>query len=639
MSDTAAEDEKHYLQGQLRRKEEQVQQAAHAGLDLLNQLTETQTRLEEQRLEMTCVLEDLKQDKYTLQKEVALKTRLIESLQSEVDCLKKLHRQNMEDEKEKLERSHCTTINELNNKLMMLQSVLDESQLVEKQLKEKLEFQTNVLNNKMEELRVLNEDAHSSPTSELLDVQKKVLELENVKLELELTQKESQYREQQLQLTNSALQHNLKQTTEERNKEAATWYAALEKSREVNRELQDHLETVLQQAQDPNSKGNSLFAELEDKRAEMEKKLISMKVQYESLQTQYAFNKQQLQRMKVHIATLMQLRCSRADPSQLDRLQSMLSEKNDEIHNLMNKIQRLEKVEVMLKTQESNASPSEIGNGRDETFYTDLLKMKLDDAVKDVERVGAELSLQRMKSLSESQKALDLERKLFTKERLLKQAQSDKIRLQLQVEELQHKYEPKKTTDLFQRRKREKVPVDTVPSFEGIALDKGEQISKGADITHTVILHPETDKCPTGQTAFPRQGFDAGPKSAKRVKICEGDPVLIPNPRPASDVVGGAKANMVTIQREEPIHLSLKTEKRRQNVLVPYMPGLSQTLRRLYPNNVRMHLKSTNTLGQKLVHPKDKMLRSKLSDVVLRSAVRSAMTSTLARRRSCCTGA
>lgn len=46
---------------------------------------------------------------------------------------------------------------------------------------------------------------------------------------------------------------------------------------------------------------NSLLfvLQLEDKRAEMERQLISMKVQYQSLQKQHAFSKQQLQRMKV----------------------------------------------------------------------------------------------------------------------------------------------------------------------------------------------------------------------------------------------------------------------------------------------------------------------------------------------------
>ncbi|XP_049596237.1 protein Spindly isoform X9 [Syngnathus scovelli] len=427
MSDTAREDEIQFLRDQLRQKEEEVQLAAHAGLDLLNQLTETQTLFEEQRIKMTSALEgfggvlslfqlgllnqDFKQDKYTLQKEVVLKTRLIESLQSEVDCLTKWHRQNMNIEKEKLESSHRTTLNELNNK----------------------------------------------------------------------------------------------------------------KSREVNCELQVHMERVLQQAQDPNSKGNSLFAELEDERAEMERRLISMKDQYESLQAHYAFNKQQLQRMKVHIATLMQLQCSRADPFQLDRLYSMLSQKNDEIQHLMAKQQRLEKVEVLLKTKESNAPASEIGTGEDETFYTVLLKMKLDNAIKDVERLGDELSMQRMQSLLESQKVLELEKKLFKDERLLKQAQCDKISLQLQVEELKHKYEPKETTDLSQGTKKEKLPTHTVPSFEGTTHGNSKQISKEKVITHTMILLPETDKC--------RTGFDVQLKSVNHVNINGDDPVLTANTR------------------------------------------------------------------------------------------------------------
>ncbi|XP_037118731.1 protein Spindly [Syngnathus acus] len=523
MSDTAREDEIQFLRDQLRQKEEEVQLAAHAGLDLLNQLTETQTVFEEQRIKMTSALEDLKQDKYTLQKEVVLKTRLIESLQSEVDCLTKWHRQNMNIEKEKLESSHRTTLNEFNNKVIHLQSALDESQLIEKQLTEKLDLQTKVLNNKMDEIRVLNEDTRSSCKSESLDLRKTVLELEDIKLELELALKESKYKEHQLELTNRGLHHNLKQTTEEKNNEAATWYAALEKSREVNRELQVHMERVLKQAQDPNSKGNSLFAELEDERAEMERRLISMKDQYDSLQAHYAFNKQQLQRMKVHIATLMQLQCSRADPFQLDRLYSMLSQKNDEIQHLMAKQQRLEKVEVLLKTKGNDAPPSEIGKGEDETFYTILLKMKLDNAIKDVERLGDELSMQRMQSLLESQKVLELEKKLFKDERLLKQAQCDKISLQLQVEELQHTYEPKETTDLSQGTKKEKLPTHTVPSFEGTTHGNSKQISKEKVITHTMILLPETDEC--------RTGFDVQHKSANHVKISGDDPVLTPTTR------------------------------------------------------------------------------------------------------------
>lgn len=45
------------LRSQLKEREEQVHQAAQAGLDLLNQQMELQNRLEEQRVEMTNALE------------------------------------------------------------------------------------------------------------------------------------------------------------------------------------------------------------------------------------------------------------------------------------------------------------------------------------------------------------------------------------------------------------------------------------------------------------------------------------------------------------------------------------------------------------------------------------------------------
>lgn len=68
------------------------------------------------------------------------------------------------------------------SQILRLQSSLEESQLNEKQLKHKLEMQTETLNNKMEELRALNEHTQSSMTSEMIEVQMKITELENVKV-------------------------------------------------------------------------------------------------------------------------------------------------------------------------------------------------------------------------------------------------------------------------------------------------------------------------------------------------------------------------------------------------------------------------------------------------------------------------
>ncbi|XP_054453555.1 protein Spindly [Anoplopoma fimbria] len=526
----AAEQEMQRLRSQLREREEQVHQAAKAGLDLLNQQMEMQNRLDEQRVEMTNALEALEQEKHSLQKEVGLKTRMLDSLQSDHDFVKNQQREQLEEQQVHLERSHSTALNELNKKMLGYQSALEESKLNEQQLKHKLEVQTETLNNKTEELRALNEHSQSSMTSEMMEVQMKIMELENIKMELEQTLQESQYKQQQLELTNSSLQRHLEHMTEEkeeREKEAVSLFNALEKSREANRDLQIQLEQFLQQAQDPNSKGNSLFAELEDRRAQMERQLISMRVQYHSLQKQHAFSKQHLQRMKAQIASLMQLQCSRADPAQMERLQSMLFEKNGEIQNLITKLQRLEKVESL----QVNPAPAESGC-HDVTYYTDLLQMKLTNAVKDAERLGDELSLQRMKSLSESQRALELERKLFSSGRLLKQTQSDNIRLQLQVEELQHKYEPKGSKkNLIQKKRKEKFPFDITPSSEKTTLDEGEQVLVKMDVTNaTKTADPEADTSHTAEAASSKQ--EPQPQPAKCVKISGEEPVVILNPSP-----------------------------------------------------------------------------------------------------------
>lgn len=66
--------------------------------------------------------------------------------------------------------------------LLRLQSSLEESQLSEKQLKHQLEVQSESLSSKAEELRALSEHPHTSVTSEMMEVEVRMVELENVKV-------------------------------------------------------------------------------------------------------------------------------------------------------------------------------------------------------------------------------------------------------------------------------------------------------------------------------------------------------------------------------------------------------------------------------------------------------------------------
>lgn len=63
-----------------------------------------------------------------------------------------------------------------------LQAALDECQLREKQLTHKLEVQAEALSSKIEELQALNEHAHVSMTTEAMEMQLKIVDLENLKV-------------------------------------------------------------------------------------------------------------------------------------------------------------------------------------------------------------------------------------------------------------------------------------------------------------------------------------------------------------------------------------------------------------------------------------------------------------------------
>lgn len=89
---------------------------------------------------------------------------------------------------------------------------------------------------------------------------------------------ELQYKQEQLECSNASLTHRVDRRRKRGAREGSgVCYNALEKARVGNHDLQVQLGHALQQALDPNSKGNSLFAEVDGQRAAMDSQLNSMK--------------------------------------------------------------------------------------------------------------------------------------------------------------------------------------------------------------------------------------------------------------------------------------------------------------------------------------------------------------------------
>ncbi|XP_044533367.1 protein Spindly-like [Gracilinanus agilis] len=497
---------------------------------------------------------------------------MLESLNSECDAIRQQQKLQLDNLEEQLSRSHGQEINELKNKLEKLKAELDEARLSEKQLKHKVEHQKEILSAKSEELRMMSERVHETMSSEMLNLQIEITELESAKANLEEKVNELQDRQEQLELFNNNLQHQLEclqGEKEDREKEVVSYYNALEKARVTNQDLQTQLDHALQQALDPNSKGNSLFAEVEDRRAEMERQLISVKVKYQSLQKQHLFNREQMQRMKLQIATLLQMKGSQTEFEQLERLQAMLEQKNGEIENLLVKVKQLEKFKNLYENMESKPSTSSC-TPADNTYYIDLLQMKLENSNKEIEKVRDELSLQRMKALYESQRVLEVERKLFTNERHLHLFQSENMNLRVKLDELKMKYEPEEPVKIpVHKRKREKLPLD-VPFSNDVAttsiLEDPSNLTSNSETNSSASNlggENQTTSENSGNTAATFSLSQTLPKDKKPLK--ENNSMKIIDISPSPEVLQEKGGNAVNPSRlldaESKLHTEVKEGK------------------------------------------------------------------------------
>ncbi|KAJ7316272.1 hypothetical protein JRQ81_002434 [Phrynocephalus forsythii] len=219
------------LRSQLREAEEERRKAAQYGLKLVENESLLQNRLDELQNEIVIITENFEQEKYTLQREVELKNRMLGSLNHEYETLKQQQNIQIDTLRGQLERLHAQEINELKNKVEKLKATLDETLLSEKQLKHQVDHLKEVIASKSEELRAISERVHETMSSEVLSLQLELQALEQAKRDLEDKVRDLQYSKEQLELGNSNLTNRvarLEEEKEEREKDLVSYCNALE---------------------------------------------------------------------------------------------------------------------------------------------------------------------------------------------------------------------------------------------------------------------------------------------------------------------------------------------------------------------------------------------------------------------------
>ncbi|XP_025080520.1 protein Spindly-A-like [Pomacea canaliculata] len=219
--------------------------------------------------------------------------------------------------------------------------------------------------------------------------------------------------------------------------------------------MQAQLDDAKVEGQHHSKKGNSLFSELEDRRLEVEKKMVTLQVQNQQLKEKYEVEKQQNQKYRMQAAMALHMTSQRHDDPHVQRLHSQLKEAHAEIRTLTEQLQKLETDKAaILDMQEFSRLLSEM----EDKSYVEFLLTVIQTEKENTAKANSELQTKSLQYLDMSNQNAELIRQIKHLEAEQGKLQAALLKVQLQKEELLLKYEPEKVkTKKAQKRVVEKI--------------------------------------------------------------------------------------------------------------------------------------------------------------------------------------
>ncbi|XP_066285561.1 protein Spindly-A-like [Branchiostoma lanceolatum] len=441
------------LQEQVRRLKEKVRNyeadlelAGHAGNQLLELNNELQLQQEGLHKDYTKKIEALEQEKYNQQLKLEAVRGQLEAQVTDLDMQRRDDVSRERQLREQLQTEHAQKVKTLTDQIRDLKTSQEEAAMLEQQLRDKVEQQEQLLCEAQSQRRDPNMSVSLGEDSMTLQLELDQLRTDKTNLGLQLRDSEDIVQQLRFSLdkqqeTSAALRHELEETE----RKATGYYNALEKSREDILGLEAQIEALKLQSVDPNSRGNSLFAEVEDRRVAVEKKMISMQVQHESLKKQHMATKQQLQKLKAQFAALLQMGGGRADASQVQRLEQALSQSRAETQVLSNKLKATERQLEMVENnprkafEQYQSNFSELGGRKD---YAAFLEDRLKESKEETKKVKSQLDQQKFLQMADKDRLLHCERKLYEAESKAESLHGQNMKLLVQLEDMKLKYQP-----------------------------------------------------------------------------------------------------------------------------------------------------------------------------------------------------
>ncbi|XP_022098867.1 protein Spindly-like [Acanthaster planci] len=447
MGETSLEKQVQQLKAQLDQKGGDLMLAAEIGKKLLEQNQDLEDRLEQLAQDHIKRVEQLEQDKHSLQLKLGAKEQTERSQLAELDGLREALQAQREAwrGRERQELAQAKEVQRMAGRLEELQVSLERAAMTEEQLRKRIEHQDELLkeaNNKLSSMEL----APSQNDEQLDHLQQKLTTVKSAKDALAMELKDAKDHCQQLAFTDEVQKQrlqSLQNDMEEKEQQVTGYFNLLEKTREEVSELQIQLDIAKMEATDINKKGNSLFAEVEDRRKEAENKMISLRVQYQSTKEQLNMKKQQVHKMRFQIAALLQMGGGRADTSQRERLEQSLAQSRSEVHMLTEKIKVLEKGKASEGMGHQYDEYKRLFGESDKPDLLEFLQHKLKMAKEETEEVRKELHTQQLLQIAASDKLMDCERRLYSAETETDRTRAANMKLLVTLDELKLKLNAK----------------------------------------------------------------------------------------------------------------------------------------------------------------------------------------------------
>ncbi|XP_071478420.1 protein Spindly-B-like [Diadema antillarum] len=428
------------LRQELREKDANLHKAATIGKQLLEENHKLEQQNEDLVNEYTAQIRDLEQEKYTLQMQLANKEHLEQYHATELKCLQESKEKETAAVREQMELKHSLELKKLRATSEAFQSDLEHGRIENEQLREKLKISESALKDALDKANATILEQTMSAEDRMYAVQEENNTLTAEKMELSARLKESKDEVEQLHYAKHMLtQQNaeLESRADEEHTQCLTYFRNLQEVRTQVQELQAELDLIKLQSTDPNSKGNSLFAEVEDKRQALEKKMIGMQLNLDAAKKQLTHKKQQIQNLKYQIAGLLQMDRGGAAASQVEQLEQLLAQSRTDVQNLTQKLHNVQSHQKSsgIVLEDCGGAPESPSRDRLKRFY----QSKLDQAGKEKENVEKELQSQRMQRMFLSDRLVECQRNLYASEKRVQQLQSTLIVKGVKIDELRAK--------------------------------------------------------------------------------------------------------------------------------------------------------------------------------------------------------